>query len=347
MMADSKGALVGGEFRKRLYEMVSIHTIQSLDLISQPSIIIHRRLPALKHLTTRHLYRSSRNSFKKPINGALDGVMQAPIPAVLDTLCIQSYGSGGGSWDVFDYLADPGNTNILLHSLAELSILCSHVQSWDCALNIMDKCRLSLEVLTVKCYRELSLSLSLFHLRRSNNAFAKFGQSGLPSLVQHLRLEVLAVPNLRTLTVMFPLKTYGRPGSHISWVSSELAFINPPIVTATTLEKVTLFVVLAAADQEFDQEELHELERISETLASQEMFPALNSVQITMGFYEEGSLLLEGIVQQKIRAKPHDPWGAEAHKAFKEATHAIAARRGLDSFEVRWELHRTSPWDWY
>jgi hypothetical protein len=170
--------------------------------------------------------------------------------------------------------------------------------------------------------------------------------SGLPSHIGHPRLEILAVPKLQRLTVMFPLKTYGRPGSHISWLASELtAFDLTPISSVTSLERITLFVVLAPA-QVFDEQELRALERMSETLASQERFPVLKSVEITIGFYEEGSLQIDGIVRQEVRAKPHDPWGIEARRGFGEAIQAIV-QRGLDSFEVKWELHETSPWDWY
>jgi hypothetical protein len=153
-MTYSEGAPRGGRFRKRLYDMVAIPTIQSLDLIALYSIILHRPLPALKHLTTRTLLRSSRSPFRRPIE-SLEGATAAPIPSILETLHIQSSGSGlGSSWDVFDYLADSSNTHILLHSLKELNMFCTHDRSWDCAREIMDKCRPSLEILTIKARGE-------------------------------------------------------------------------------------------------------------------------------------------------------------------------------------------------
>jgi hypothetical protein len=168
-----EGQTQGSEFHKKLYEMVSLPTIQSLNLIGLPSIIIHRRLPALKHLTTRYLSRSDQYGFSKEPTVQVGNFGGGKLPeegmtqtdaaaAVLDTLSIQSSlaGSGGHGWDVFDYLADAANTNILLHSLTELSILCLRAQ-WDCARRILDKCRSSLEALTFKCYRELCFSLSL------------------------------------------------------------------------------------------------------------------------------------------------------------------------------------------
>jgi hypothetical protein len=152
-MTVSEGAPRGGQFRKRLYDMVAIPTIQSLDLIALYSIVLHRPLPALKHLTTRALLRSNRSGFRRPVNTG--EATTAPLtPTVLETLHIQSSGGIGNYFDAFDYLGDPSNTHILLHSLRELHMLCSHTMSWDRARQIMDKCRSSVEVLTIKAYSE-------------------------------------------------------------------------------------------------------------------------------------------------------------------------------------------------
>jgi hypothetical protein len=158
----------GSEFRERLYEMMSIPTIQSLDIIGLPSRILRRHLPALKHLTTRGLIRSSRPCLRKPIAGLDSATQVIPLtPAVLDTLRIQSSSSCGNAWDAFDYLASAYNTNILLHSLTSLNMLCWHNESWDCARRILDKCRSSLEVLTIKWYNDSTFSFIPFSLSLS------------------------------------------------------------------------------------------------------------------------------------------------------------------------------------
>ncbi|KAH6906136.1 hypothetical protein BKA70DRAFT_1402216 [Coprinopsis sp. MPI-PUGE-AT-0042] len=318
-MTCREGAPESGVFKKRLYQMAAIPTIQSLDLIALPSIILHRRMPALKHLTTRCLFRSSRHDFRKAIDSPKDGATSS-ISTVLKTLSIggllSSY-SRGYTWDDFDYLADASNTNILLHALKEVSLLCHHHSNWEGARGILDKCRASLETLTFRCY-------------------------GIPVRSLHLRLEILAFPKLRKLTVMLPLKKYGHPGSPISWLSSELA--TDSTISKDNLEEIVLFIVLAL-DQEPDEQEYQDLANISETLSSQEKFSRLRRVKIVICFHQEFSPLAEGFVRQESRARPYTS-SLKALGAVNAATEAVSQRK-LEHFEMKCEFHDTSPWGWY
>ncbi|KAH6906157.1 hypothetical protein BKA70DRAFT_1290861 [Coprinopsis sp. MPI-PUGE-AT-0042] len=297
--------------------MVSIPTIQSLDLIAQPSIILHRRFPALKHLTTRFLSRSSPGRFRKSIDSPAGDGAAFGNPTILETLNIQSSGSGGNTWDAFDYLASESNTNIFLYSLKDLSFLCSHNLSWEGARKILDKCRGSLQTLTFKCHR-------------------------LPGLGPHPNLEFFALPNLHRLTVMLPLKKYGASGSPISWLSSEI-FSGAPFSTGK-LENVVILIVLGL-DQELEDYEAQDLARISETLANEDKFPYLRSVELVLCTWTGSFPPAEGMIRQKSRARPY-VGSVEVLEAFRGVTDELA-RRGLDIFELRWEYHDTSPWDWY
>jgi hypothetical protein len=106
--------------RRRLYGIMAAPTIRSLDLIALSGTILHRPLPALRHGATGFFWRTRCDKFSQPIEGH-EGATAAPTPAVIKTLhMVHAIGSDigvGDSWDVLDYLADPSNTNILLHSL--------------------------------------------------------------------------------------------------------------------------------------------------------------------------------------------------------------------------------------
>jgi hypothetical protein len=142
---------------------------------------------------------------------------------------------------------------------------------------------------------------------------------------------------------MLPLKQESSPGSPISWFRSEIATESP--VSTAKLERVVVFLVLPLDPEINDQEFWHDLKSISDVLASRDRLPGLRGVSIVVGFRGESSSLLDGLIRQKSRSKVC-VGSAQAEQAFGEATKAIAAR-GLDSFEIKWELHETNPWYWY
>jgi hypothetical protein len=159
-------------------------------------------------------------------------------------------------------------------------------------------------------------------------------------------LDIVACPRLHTLRVLLAVTRDFPDIPPISWLTSELA-TDPP-VPITNVKRITIFFAiekhLAFIDNVNDHEFWHQVKDLSEALANQERFPGLKSVAIIAGFYDL-ALLREDVTRQESRARPYTE-KAEQRRAFGEATQAIA-RRGLDDFEIKWELHDTNPWYWY
>ncbi|KAH6906174.1 hypothetical protein BKA70DRAFT_1290920 [Coprinopsis sp. MPI-PUGE-AT-0042] len=303
----------GRQFLDLLIQMASAPTIHTLDLIMMPATFLHRSYPSLKHLTTREMSRCPVTAFEEDI--------EASPPSVLTTLHVE--GCSGGSqadWEVFEYLASHRSTQIRLNNLQELAFLCYLPGSWGYARTIIDKCRPSLIKLLVKC--------------------SELPSDTLPNLA------LVALPNLRHLTVMLNLKKEqpNTPPSHTSWLKSEL--VTDSLGLPLSLEKVIIIfigrLVHGLPDGRLSTDDRQDLKEISQALSDQEWFPRLRSVEIHIA-ERQYSHHPDGVIRRPSFVNPIEADDGVDHEV-REAAEALIERGVL---KVEWECHYTNPWEWY
>ncbi|KAH6906173.1 hypothetical protein BKA70DRAFT_453960 [Coprinopsis sp. MPI-PUGE-AT-0042] len=317
-----EGSPEGAEMLRKLYRTAANPTVHTLDLVCLPTTVLHHHLPGLKHLTIRYLFPYGASQFGM-VTDAPRGGAAPSSRAVLETLNVQCVESRGYESDhdlgAFDYLASASNTNTLLCSVRELNVRCSLQNQWECARKIMDKCRSSLKILTVKCYRTPPLQ-------------------SLPDLA------LLALPNLQKLSVVISPRALGNPQaasrSPIAWLQSEIRADSPFAETDSKLEHVRILIVLGW-EHALDRAESQLFTRTSEALASQEKFPLLKSVEVVLCIWRR---LSGGFSRDRNRVRTYN--GCEkVLNTYRKDTEALA-QRGPAFFQLRWEHHDQSPWDW-